>query len=109
MRYFPASNLTSGTGLTHMAQVYYDRIALSALRKKFMFWKGVETRTLPKKNGKTIQFYRVQELGANTNPANEGDVGTCDTRRRLFRTGKSDGRERAKRAMGSPARFFWRN
>jgi N4-gp56 family major capsid protein len=74
MAYFPASNLTSGTGLTHMAQVFYDRIALSSLRKKFMFWKGVETRTLPKKNGKTIQFYRVQELGANTTPANEGDV-----------------------------------
>jgi N4-gp56 family major capsid protein len=70
--YFPASNLTSGTGLTHMAQVYYDRLALSALRKKFMFWKGVDTRTLPKKNGKTIQFYRVQELGANTNPVQEG-------------------------------------
>lgn len=76
MPYFPASNLTSGTGLTHMAQVFYDRIALTALRKKFLFWKGVETRTLPKKNGKTIQFYRVQELGANTSPANEGDVGT---------------------------------
>jgi len=76
MAYSPASNLTSTTTLTHLISVYYDRRALTSLRKKFMFWKGVDTRTLPKKNGKVIQFYRYSQLGANTTPTAEGTVGT---------------------------------
>lgn len=76
MAYNPAGNLTSTGTITHFASVYYDRKALSSLRKKFMFWKGVDNRTLPKKNGKTIQFYRYSQLGANTTPATEGDVGS---------------------------------
>jgi N4-gp56 family major capsid protein len=74
--YFPASNLTSGTGLNHLASVYYDRLALTALRKKFMFWKGVDTKTLPMKNGKTIQFYRYSQFGSNTTATEEGSPGT---------------------------------
>lgn len=74
MAYNPAGNLTSTGTITHLASVYYDRTALSSLRKKFMFWKGVDNRTLPKKNGKTIQFYRYSQLGANTAAATEGDV-----------------------------------
>jgi N4-gp56 family major capsid protein len=76
MAYTPATNLTTTAGLKHLASVYYDRTALSSLRKKFMFWKGVDHRTLPKKNGKTIQFYRYSQLGANTTPTTEGAVGT---------------------------------
>lgn len=76
MAYSPASNLTSTGTLTHLISVYYDRRALTSLRKKFMFWKGVDTRTLPKKNGKVIQFYRYSQLGANTTPTAEGTVGT---------------------------------
>lgn len=76
MAYNPAGNLTSTGTITHLATVYYDRVALSALRKKFMFWKGVDNRTLPMKNGKTIQFYRYSQLGSNTVAATEGDVST---------------------------------
>jgi N4-gp56 family major capsid protein len=76
MGFTPAGNLTSTGSITHLATVYYDRVALTALRKKFHFWKGVDTRTLPKKNGKTIQFYRYSQLGANTTPTTEGDTGT---------------------------------
>jgi N4-gp56 family major capsid protein len=75
MPYSPAGNGTNSASLSHLASVYYDRTALSALRKKFMFWKGVDTRTLPKKNGKTIQFYRYSQLGANTTPSDEGNAG----------------------------------
>jgi hypothetical protein len=75
MAYTPAANLTSSPGLVHLASVYYDRAALTPLRKRFMFWKGVDNRVLPKKNGKTIQFYRYSNLGANVVPTVEGDVG----------------------------------
>ncbi len=76
MAYSPASNLTSTGTITHLATVYYDRVALSSLRKKFMFWKGVDNRTLPLKNGKAIQFYRYSQLAANTSATTEGTVGT---------------------------------
>jgi len=76
MAYTPAGNLTTSPGLQHLVSVYYDRVALTALRKKFMFWKGVDTRTLPKKNGKTIQFYRYSQFGANTTSTAEGEVGS---------------------------------
>ncbi len=73
--YFPAGNTTGSAGLTHLATVYYDRLALTSLRTKFMFWKLVDDRTLPKKNGKTIQFYRYSNFGANTTASTEGSVG----------------------------------
>lgn len=76
MAYNPATNLTSTGSITHLATVYYERVALSALRKKFMFWKGVDTKTLPLKSGKTIQFYRYSQFGANTSTATEGDIGS---------------------------------
>ncbi len=76
MAYTPASNTTGTASITHLISVYYDRVALTSLRKKFLFWKGVDTRTLPKKNGKTIQFYRNSQLGANTTPTTEGAVGS---------------------------------
>jgi len=67
--------MTTSSGLGHLITVYYDRVALSSLRKKFMFWKGVDTRSLPKKNGKTVQFYRYSQFGANTTPSPEGTTG----------------------------------
>jgi N4-gp56 family major capsid protein len=56
--------------------VFYERAALTPLRKVFMFWNLVDNRTLPKRNGKTVQFYRYSQLGANTTAATEGAVGT---------------------------------
>jgi len=76
MPYSPATNSTGSSQFTHLATVYYDRLALTSLRKKFMFWKFVDYRSLPKKSGKLIQFYRYSQLGANTTPTSEGVVGT---------------------------------
>lgn len=67
-----AGNTTGSSGLTHLISVYYDRVGLSSLRKKFMFWLGVDKRSLPKKNGKTVQFFRWSELGVNTSATTEG-------------------------------------
>lgn len=76
MAYNPATNLTSTGSITHLATVYYERLALTALRKKFLFWKGVDNKILPLKSGKTIQFYRYSQFGANTSAATEGDIGS---------------------------------
>jgi N4-gp56 family major capsid protein len=76
MAYNPATNLTSTGTITHLASVYYERLALTALRKKFQFWKGVDNKAIPLKSGKTIQFYRYSQFGANTSTATEGDIGT---------------------------------
>jgi N4-gp56 family major capsid protein len=70
--YFPAGNTSQSATLAHLASVYYDRVALTPLRKKNMFWKGCDSRTLPKKNGKMIQFYRYSQLGADTTVTTEG-------------------------------------
>jgi N4-gp56 family major capsid protein len=75
MAYGVAGNKSTDSNLGHLATVYYDRRALSALRKKNPFWKVVDYRTLPKKNGKMIQFYRYSQLGSNTTPAAEGVLG----------------------------------
>lgn len=75
--YHPAANLTTSSGLAHLIPMYYDRTALTPLRKRFMFMKGVDNRVLPKKNGKSIQFYRYSNLGANTTVTTEGTVGTA--------------------------------
>lgn len=75
MPYSPAIMSTGSAVLTHLIATYYDRTALTPLRKKFLFSKGVDYRTLPKKNGKLIQFYRYSQLGANTTATSEGTFG----------------------------------
>lgn len=69
-----AGNLSTSVQFNHLATVYYDRTALKPLRKQFLFWIGCDDRVMPLKNGKTIQFFRYSNLGANTTPATEGDV-----------------------------------
>lgn len=74
--YTPASNITTQSSFNHLATVYYDRVALDQLRTVTMFWKGVDERVHPKRNGKTVQFFRYGDFGANTTPTVEGQVPT---------------------------------
>jgi N4-gp56 family major capsid protein len=74
--YTPASNLTTSGTIAHLATVYYSRRALDVLRAKFRFLLATEPDLLPKRNGKTIQWYRYTKFGANTVPSAEGTVGT---------------------------------
>lgn len=79
MAFAPAGNLTTTSTLTHFISTYYSRRAEDQLRTVFLFWKGVDserTRTLPQNNGKTVQFFRYENLGANTTATTEGDSGT---------------------------------
>lgn len=76
MAYAPASNLTTTPSLTHLATVYYERKALDTLMQRFVFREGCVGDIIPKRVGKTVQFYRYSLFAANTTPAPEGTVGT---------------------------------
>lgn len=76
MAYQPASNLTTTGTIAHLATVYYNRKALDTLRARFRFLQATEPDILPRRNGKTMQWYRYSTLAANTTAATEGTVGT---------------------------------
>lgn len=75
MAYSPASVVTSTSGLNHLAQIYYDRLAVDNLKAHLVAYQTCERRRLPNKNGKTIQLFTYKLFGANTTPGTEGTVG----------------------------------
>jgi N4-gp56 family major capsid protein len=79
MAYGPAGNTTGTASLTHLATVYYKKEALDVLRKKFRFAMAGEPDILPKRSGKTVQFYRYSVFGSNTVPSSEGVIGNSLT------------------------------
>lgn len=76
MAYQPASVLTSTAGLSHLASIYYDRVAVENLKANLPFVAATSRRKLPDRNGKTIQLFGYDLLPANTTPGTEGTVGT---------------------------------
>ena len=76
MAYTPASVVTSTGSLTHLATIWYDKVAVENLKAHLPFQAATERRTLPKRSGKTIQIFGYQVLTANTTPGTEGTVGT---------------------------------
>lgn len=76
MAYAPAANTTLSPGLTHFQATYYEKKGLDRLGTTFHFRAACEPDILPLRSGKTIQFYRYAQLGANTTPASEGTVVT---------------------------------
>lgn len=76
MAYQPAGNQTSSAGLAHLANVYYRKKGLDRLQKKFVFRDACMRDMLPKQVGRTVQFFRYINFGANTTPTTEGTVGT---------------------------------
>ncbi len=76
MAYTPSSNNTSTATLQHFVSVYYDRKGLDILQKKFQFRQVCMPDVLPKRNGKTVQWYRYDNLAASSTTTTEGTVGT---------------------------------
>lgn len=79
MAYSPAGNTTLSAGLAHLATVWYNRRALDQLKKRFRFYNACEPDMVPRRSGKTVQWFRYTLLGANTTPAPEGTVGNSNT------------------------------
>ena len=74
MPYAPAGMLTTSGGLTHQPANYYKRTALDQLMKKFIFMSITEPDEIPLREGKNIQWYRVDLPTANTTASTEGAV-----------------------------------
>jgi hypothetical protein len=76
LSYQPASVLTTTAGLTHLASIYYDRVAVENLKANLPFVAVTSRRKLPDRNGRVIQLYGYDLFAANTTPGTEGTVGT---------------------------------
>lgn len=79
MAYSPAGNLTGTSGINHLATVWYNRKALDQLKKRFRFYNACEPDMIPRRSGKTVQWFRYTLLGSNTSAASEGAIGTSNT------------------------------
>ncbi len=79
MAYSPAANLTSSSGLAHLQSIYYKKTGLDRLMKKFVFRKPCMKDSVPKASGRTVQWYRYNNLSTQTTPSAEGQVGTSQT------------------------------
>lgn len=76
MAYSPASVVTTTSSLTHLATIWYDKVAVENLKANLPFLAATERRVLPERSGKVIQIFGYQVLSANTTPGSEGQVGT---------------------------------
>jgi len=79
MAYTPASNITGSPGLSHLATVLYRKKGLNRLMTKFLFRTACEKDVLERQNGRTVQWFRYNNLSAVTSGATEGAIGTGQT------------------------------
>ena len=74
MPYAPAGMRTTDAQQRHFPAAFYKRQQLDQLMKKFVFMSVTEPDQIPLREGKTIQWYRLDLPAANTNPSPEGTV-----------------------------------
>lgn len=73
----PVGNRSSSTNLAHLASVFYRKKALDRLMKKFYFHQVCVQDMIPRQSGRTVQFFRYNNLAENTTAKSpEGGVGT---------------------------------
>jgi N4-gp56 family major capsid protein len=74
--YQPVINTTQSVGLAAVTtQTYYKKTGLDRLVQTFRFYSAGDPDDIPKRSGRTVQWYRFNLLGANTTPSAEGVVG----------------------------------
>lgn len=74
--YQPAINTTQSVGLAPVTtQIYYKKTGLDRLTQTFRFYSAGDPDDIPKRSGRTVQWYRFNLLGSNTTPSAEGVVG----------------------------------
>jgi N4-gp56 family major capsid protein len=73
----PVGNRSSASNLAHLASVFYKKQGLDRLMKKFLFHTVGEKDMVPRQVGKTVQWFRYNNLAANTTAKTpEGGVAT---------------------------------
>lgn len=75
MAYSPASIQTSGA-LPNLVAIHYERQSIPNLKAQTPFMSCTKQKPLPLRSGNQIQFFTYSLLGANTNQAAEGTVGS---------------------------------
>lgn len=79
MAYNPAGNQTNTASLRHLQSVWYNKKALDQLKVQFKFEQATEPDVLPRRSGKTVQWFRYTLMAAKTTPHAEGTVGTSNS------------------------------
>ncbi len=68
-------NKSTNTSTLHTTvQNYYDGKLLMEMEKQLVFYQGGQKKTLPKGNGKIVEFWRYEPFSAVTTPLTEGTV-----------------------------------
>ena len=79
MAYVPTGMDSRSTGLAHQMSTYYTSRALDQLRTTFRFKDVCKSDMIPRRNGRSIQWYRWDKLAAQTTPSVDGTVPTSGT------------------------------
>ena len=79
MPYQPAVVTTTAAGINHMPAAHYKKRGLDKLKMKFRFLSITEPDDVPRRAGKTVQWFRYALLAADLTPSSEGVVGTSES------------------------------
>ena len=72
MAVFDNLNLTTASGVAPSVVQYYERTLLQNARDELVHARDLQKRTLPRHNGKTVQFRRMTPFKPDTTPLQEG-------------------------------------
>lgn len=79
MAYVPVGNVTTSSGLAHLQSTYYSKKGLDRAQATFRFKEPCFSDMVPKRVGRTCQWFRYDNLAASTQQSREGTVGTSLT------------------------------
>lgn len=79
MAYTPTGMQTTSAGMANLRATYYSDRGLDRLQATTPFREPCSKDMVPKRNGRTIQWFRYNNLSSNTNPTADGTVPTSQT------------------------------
>jgi len=79
MAYVPTGMNTTSTGMANIRATYYSDRGLDRLQATTPFREACTKDMVPKRNGKTIQWFRYNNLSSVTSPTADGTVPTSQT------------------------------
>lgn len=79
MAYVPVGMTTTSTGLAHLVATYYSKVGLDRAQTTFRFKEPAFSDMMPKRQGRTCQWFRYDNMAGSTSTSREGTVGTSLT------------------------------